>query len=162
MPELTHERLKQLLNYDPETGIFTWRSNIGNVKAGSVAGQPEKQYWRISIDKKRYRAHHVAFFYVHGRWPNGMLDHKDHRTQFNAISNLREATAVTNGGNMVRPRSDNKTGILGVCFDKARGKWMANICANQKRMNLGRFNTKEEAQAAYLAAKRQHHEFCTL
>ena len=74
--QLTQERLKELLHYDPETGYFTWKISPNNaVKVGSVAGTSMNNYIRIIIDHKAYLAHRLAFLYMEGYFPEHEVDH---------------------------------------------------------------------------------------
>lgn len=155
---ITAERLRELLHYDPETGIFTWAVNISNVKAGSVAGTPSNDdgYIRTSIDGKRYLLHRLAWFYVNSEWPINQIDLKNGIRSDNRIGNLRNATNLENCQN-IKARPGNPSGFLGV--SRHENLWRAAISVNGKRTNLGRFKTPEEASAAYQAAKSKLHRF---
>lgn len=161
---LTQERLKGLLHYDPETGVFRWKVSRGSAKARTVAGYVNEQgYLRMVIDRKWYLAHRLAWFYTHGVWPEFDIDHRNHITTDNRIVNLREATRSENCTNQVRAKSNNKSGFLGVSKHKHTGYWCASIQLKGKRAGvIGYFNTPEEAHAAYLNAKRKLHDFNTL
>lgn len=162
---LTQEGLKELLAYDAESGVFTWRLDASTKrKAGSVAGcLAPTGYVVIRIPGDRlHAAHRLAWLYVHGQMPSEDVDHVDGRKAHNAIRNLRLAPQVLNQQNRKAARVDNKAGLLGVCLDKRTGRWRAEIKANKVRKFLGRFQTKEEACAAYLSAKRELHPFGTL
>jgi hypothetical protein len=161
---LTADRLKEVVSYDPETGIFTWREGtpINLALRGAVAGGPQTThgYWRIGVDGRRYPAHRLAWLYVTGNWPQYGIDHIDGNRLNNKFSNLRDATAKTNNQNQRKPRSDNTTGFLGVSAYK--DKFFAYIKIGRKVKNLGVFRTAEEAHTAYVAAKREHHAGCTI
>lgn len=161
---LTHERLREVLRYDPETGIFTWRINIycGNgraiVMAGDVAGHKSVRrhttYIVIGIDGCRYMAHDLAVFHVEGDMPR-LVDHEDRDGVNNRWENLRRATKSQNGANQcLSPR--NKFGLKGVMRDKHGKKWVAQIQVDGKSKHLGTFKTPEEAHAAYVAAAERH------
>lgn len=154
---LTHVRLQELLHYDPETGVFTWRvDRTGKAKAGTVAGSLNTRgYVNIYIDGVPHRAHRLAWFYMQGRWPNPGVDHENTVKSDNRWLNLREATQKDNNGNS-NIRKDNKSGFKGVCFHKASGKYTATITLNRKPTHLGCFTSKEEAAAAYATAAREH------
>lgn len=161
---LTHERLLSVLHYDPETGIFTWISPASQrVKQGDVAGSiSESGYRRIRIDGEMYRASHLVWLYVHGRWPrSARMDHKDGNTLNDRLSNLRMASASTNSINS-KPKkkaSDTKPGVerrdrSGVVTYRARIKWAGKL------QHLGTFSTEDDAYAAYVEAKKVlHREF---
>ena len=155
---LTQERLKELLDYDPETGVFVWKVNRGRTaKAGTPAGNKNHDgYNRIMVDGKHYMAHRLAWFYVYGVWPANELDHINRERGDNKISNLRKASRLENMWNRAR-HSNNTSGYAGVSWSKLHNKWRADIQVNGKGKHLGLFNTPEEAHTAYLAAKEELH-----
>lgn len=164
--ELTAERLRELLHYDPETGCFRWldRSKMkrGGEKAGCTSGESGVRPPRvcIRIDGYNYKAHRVAWLYVHGRWPVGVIDHRNGDTTDNRIANLRDVSQLTNTQN--RRVTLAASGLMGAFQDKRRGTWKSSIRSGGKAINLGRFKTPEEAHQAYLTAKRRLHEGCTI
>lgn len=160
---ITQARLKELLEYDPETGVFTNRvSRSSRAKAGATTSSSlsKQGYLRICIDWNPHLAHRLAWLYVYGSMPQGMIDHINGDRTDNRICNLREASAHLNQQNRRRANRRSKTGLLGVSV--ADNKFVASIHADGKTRRLGRFCSAEEAHAAYLAAKRQLHEGCTI
>jgi hypothetical protein len=160
MAGLTWERLHMLLNYDAETGVFTWKIKRKQVNPGDLAGCTKgKRYRHIQIDSRTYLAHRLAWFYIHGTWPIYQIDHINNDHFDNRITNLREASAAENTRN--RPgRLNTLTGIKGVCFRPRLNKWEANIMCNGIAIYLGQFATAELAQQAYgSAAHELHGEF---
>jgi hypothetical protein len=159
---LTAERLRELLHYDPATGIFRWlQPQSRRVKAGEIAGGVPGQggYYRIGIDGQRYYAHRLAWLYMTGEWPSRQVDHRDTDSGNNAWGNLRLATQGQNNCNAPK-RSHNKTGYKGVSYSKSNRGFIAWIRANGVQHYLGTFPTPEEAHAAYCeASKRLHGEF---
>lgn len=156
---VTQERLKELLDYDPGTGIFTWRVSCGTAKAGSVAGTVRPDgYVAIQIDRKPYLAHRLAWLYVHGEFPTDQIDHVNRVRTDNRIENLRLATNAENAQNMSKYRT-NTSNVVGVCWNKRGGNWVAFIWLNGKKIHLGLFDTIEEAAAARTAAKAKLHTF---
>lgn len=156
---LTRERLLELLHYDQNTGIFTWRVNRGGRKAaraGSVAGHTRPDgYFEICVDRNRVLAHRLAWFYVHGRWPAEQIDHMNGIRLDNRLSNLREATQSQNNAN--RPPV---SGLKGVYFHKRAGRWAAQIKQDGEVTYLGLHDTPQQAHAAYCeAAERLFGEF---
>lgn len=148
--ELTQERLKELLLYDPETGIFTWERRRGRPSRTLGAGVKEKTYGHILIcvDGRMFRAHRLAWLYVHGSFPARHIDHINGVRDDNRISNLREATESQNQCNRA---GTSKTGYKGVYLHKS-GRWYAMIQCGKKRQCLGYFETPEAAAEAYKAA----------
>lgn len=156
MTALTVERLRALLSYDPQTGIFKWRVTRGpSAVAGDTArSQNGNGYLRIRIDGRKYYAHRLAWLYVHGRWPLGNIDHKDTVVSHNWIENLREATQSQNAANASRSHS-NRSGFKGVSWHARAARWAAKITVRRRDTYLGLFNTAEEAHAAYSVAARE-------
>lgn len=155
---LTAERLRGVLHYNRETGIFTWLVSLSNrTPAGSVAGGPAgRGYLRVSVDGTTHYAHRLAWLYVYGEWPAGKLDHKNLDRGANWIKNLRPASSAENARNSGKPKN-NTSGYKGVCLIKKTGKWHAQITVNWKNIHLGYFQTPEAAYAAYCAAAAKHH-----
>lgn len=152
MTELTAERLRELLDYAPEAGIFIWRVSRGKAVAGAKAGtRSSNGYLHIGVDGRAYRAHRLAWLYVTGSWPIDQIDHINLIRTDNHWANLREATRSQNYANR-RPYVTNKSGHKGVSWFKRDGRWRAAIVVNRKCTHLGLFDTREEAHAAYVAA----------
>ena len=162
--DLTAQRLRELLQYDPETGVFTWRVSRGRTaKAGGVAGADTHGYVVIMIDGKGYGAHRLAWLYVHGVWPTGHIDHVYGDTSDNRIKVLRDVTQSVNSQNQRSAKRNNKSsGLLGAYWHNISNKWMSHISFGGKKRHLGMFATAQEAHEAYMAAKRQFHEGCTI
>lgn len=154
---VTQQRLREALDYCPNSGTFTWKTKAArNTVVGRVAGRiKENGYREIGIDGRLHGAHRLAWLYVHGEWPNGQIDHFNGNRLDNRISNLRNVSASENLQNQFSPHGDNP--FLGVSWQKSRNKWRADICVNGKQKFLGRFDSKQDARDAYLAAKRDMH-----
>ncbi len=152
--ELTAEYLRSILNYEPATGIFTWKVRTANrVKVGDVAGsQDGRGYLLISVQSRRYLAHRLAWLYMYGEWPEDQLDHINRNRSDNRRANLREVSHKQNGQNASKP-SNNTSGHPGVSWNKRISKWVAYITHNQKKVHLGCFATIEEAVAARKAGE---------
>ncbi len=161
---LTAARLRELLHYDPLTGIFKRRiSTSQNARAGDVAGSIEAAgYIRIAVDGKRYRAHRLAWLYMTGEWPALMVDHEDTNKQNNRWINLREATHSSNCQNIKRSHKDSSTGHLGVTFCVRRQLFIARIWDGKHNRYLGQYDDPEMAHQAYVEAKRKLHSGGTL
>lgn len=152
--KLTAERLRFLLRYAPETGLFYWRNPSGpRAVAGALAGSESQGYVNISVDGKLYRAHRLAWLYVYGVWPAKQIDHANRSRSDNRIANLRESDQSQNMGNAAR-RSDCRSGFKGVTAYRSR--WVATIRRSGKKVHLGVFDTPEAAHAAYVSAACDH------
>lgn len=150
---LTQERLKEILCYDPDTGIFTHRKNRGGIKAGSIAGNlTEQGYIRIKIDSKLYYAHRLAWLYIHGNFSIDEMDHINHVRNDNRLVNLRSCTKVDNLRNQTIYKN-NSSGITGVNWHKRQQKWIARIRIDGQIINIGSFAHKEDAAKARKAAE---------
>jgi|SRR6185312_8581760 len=154
--ELTHEKLLELLCYDPLTGVFTRLvSTAPRAMIGTIAGDPDsKGYLRLRIDGRRYLAHRVAWFYMTGMWPPDEVDHKNRKRQENWWDNLRLANTFQNKRNTSAYRN-NRTGLKGA-YLTVGGRYTARIRINKKNLHLGTFNTAEEAHALYVAKSKEH------
>ena len=161
--ELTHQRLRELLEYNPETGVFTWKVDRGNqfTRPGMVAGSVFKEgYIRVFVDGKNHMAHRLAWLHVHGEWPAGEIDHINGVKDCNSIANLRDVTHSVNQQNRRKCTKHNKCGLLGV-FRSYAG-WRSVIQVGGRTVHLGLFDTKEQAHASYLEAKRDKHVGCSI
>jgi len=157
---LTVERLKQLIHYNPDTGVFTRLAASKRVPLGVVKSSPLTHgHTRLKVDNTPYLSHRLAWFYMTGSWPK-LVDHINGIPSDNRWSNLREANHGINMQNQHAPQKGNKSGFLGVRWFS--GRWRASISVNKKIHNLGRFDTPEEAHQAYLVAKRLLHPGCTI
>lgn len=155
--ELTHEALTSYLAYDATTGAFTLKVNlISGKKAGDTVGTIHKDgYVTVSVYAKNYKAHRLAWFYVHGVWPTGEIDHKDCDRGNNRIANLRDVSHQTNMQNRRVPQSNNESGFLGVTFRD--GQYYPRIKIDGRTRLLPPHATGEEAYNSYLEAKRIHY-----
>lgn len=147
---LTLDYLKQLLHYTPETGVFTWReTRNGKVKVGQEAGYLNSPvpHRRVEINGKSYGAHRLAWYYVHGYFPLGVIDHIDGNPNNNILTNLRECSQAENIRN-TRKSKNNATGETGVYWHSRDKVWHASAGFNDRLQHLGYFINKEDALAA--------------
>lgn len=160
---MNQETLKTLVRYDRDSGKFFSLNDRTSRRADSEmkGNVNERGYLRIVLNGKKHKAHRLAWIYEYGTIPEGMqIDHKDMDKLNNRIDNLRLATNAQNKQNIHKPRSDNKSGYLGVYLHSEKTKkYIAEIGVNGKKIKLGYFDTPELASEAYLAAKRKYHEF---
>lgn len=173
MIHITQAKLRSLLHYDPETGVFRWLPRVDRSKSwnrkhvGKVAGwvtDGEDGYERIAVDSRHYYAHRLAWFYMTGEnLPSETeVDHKNRNRADNRWKNLRKATKSQNNHN-TGIRKNNTSGVKGVSWDSARQKWMASITVGNKQTGLGRFDAFEEAVSVREEAERRlHGEFAVI
>lgn len=156
---ITHDRLKHLLTYNCVTGVFTNRVQRNSRSlAGSRCGHVTPAgYIEIRIDGCAYLAHRLAWLYVHGTFPTNQIDHLNGVKNDNRISNLKDVTQQLNQQNQGKAHRDNKSGLLGVCWNEREKAFRAYITVNKNQRIIGRFATKEEASTCYLSAKRELH-----
>lgn len=150
-PLPSQERLKELLDYDPETGLFYWKVKPSVlVRAGSKAGYTRKDnYVAIKVDKQLFLAHRLAWKYVHGTDPVNVVDHKNGDPSDNRISNLQHVTQ--------RQNTENNHLAKGVSWHSDKQKWYARIYVNGVQKFLGYFDCPLIARLAYLDAKDKYH-----
>lgn len=164
LKKLTQQRVKELFDYDPISGEIRWRKpQSPRLKAGDLAGSITKQgYTNIRLDGHTYKAHRLAWLYMTGEHPPHEVDHINRIKGDNRWENLRKATKDENQWN-ASLRSDSTSGVSGVTFHKATGRWKTQCWANKKRYSLGSYETKEEAAAAvYKFRLERHGEFAAI
>ena len=150
--ELTQERLQEMLEYNANTGVFTFRLSRGRVCAGSEAGHQRKDgYVAIMIDCRLYKAHRLAFLAMTGSFPVGQVDHRNGVRNDNRWQNLQDVSRAENGRNRGLA-SNNTSGYQGVSWIKRHQRWQATIHDGEKSRSLGWYRTKEDAHAAYASA----------
>jgi HNH endonuclease len=161
-PDLTAEQAREMLSYDPKTGILRWKVERYRKHAGDIAGclalKKSKNYrWvNISVNYHRYKAHRVIWLMMTGSWPKEEVDHKDNDGWNNKWSNLREATHLQNGKNL-KLKKNNTSGVSGVRFIPKRGCFSARIWVNYKEKFLGHFKTLDAATIARNEASKKYH-----
>ena len=160
---ITAARLREVLDYDPHTGWFTWRVMIGqrcrvDARAGTI--RKDRRIRRsINIDGRYYAEQNLAWLWMTGEWPTHEVDHRDTDATNNSWENLRPSTRAQNNQNC-RRRSDNTTGVKGVHVHE-NGRYYARIQVNGKRLFVGSFGTPEEAAAAIVKRRQElHGAFC--
>lgn len=157
---ITAERLRAILHYDPETGVWTWSvrpHGRSHIRPGDRAGGPNNWgYWRIKIGQKAYQAHRLAWLYMTGDWPPRDVDHADLDKANCRWANLRLATPSQNHAN-VEPSIANTSGIKGVSYNKRHKKWRVFCCKDGVNEYVGAFSSKEEAATAYAKRAREMH-----
>lgn len=146
--ELTQDYLKSILRYDPDTGFFHSIGNRNRLRDGQKAGSIiPKGYVHIGIHNKIYKGHRLAWFYMTGAWPTEQVDHINGNRADNRWANLRECSNSQNALNRRKYRN-NSTSVTGVYWYKRQQRWAVSIDVNRKRINLGYFDSVDEAALA--------------
>lgn len=162
MSALTATRLREVLVYDSSAGQFRWLQSRGPILAGAIAGTKRANgYTQIRVDGRFYRAHRLAWLYIHGVWPSHDVDHINGDRDDNRIDNLRDVTRAENMQNERRARRNSKTGLLGASPNTCGG-YRADIKVNGRQTLIGVYPSAEQAHQAYLQAKRAMHPMGTL
>lgn len=160
---ITQELLQEMFSYDPENGSLLFKTHLARKRKRQIAGYPHKKgYLTVSIEGKKFLLHRLVWMFHYGAFPKQQIDHINGIKTDNRIENLREANDSENQQNQKKPPASNTSGFLGVTKYKKRDNWVAGIKINGKRINLGYFDTPEEAHEAYLAKKRELHPFQTI
>ena len=167
------ELLRKLLRYDPETGKLFWLARTPDVfpvtpgRSSDVKCKMWNTRWAgkeaFTADKghgykngvifcENYYAHRVIFAIVRGHWPRDCIDHINGDGADNRICNLRAATISENSRNQ-KLCSTNTSGVVGVTWNKAAGKWAPQIQDGGRNVWLGYFSSKSEAIAVRKAAE---------
>jgi hypothetical protein len=159
---ITPEHVREILDYDPQTGLLKWRKKVAQrVHIGDVAGSKHHSgYLSVFTLGRSHRVHRLAWMHYYGTQPPKFIDHINGLRHDNRIANLRAATAETNAQNRRSAVRNAASGLLGV--GKNRKNWQAYIRINGKPTYLGTFKTPEEAHQVYIEAKRKFHSGCTI
>ena len=149
---ITQERLKNVISYDSETGVATWKVRKSNMLPGSRCGNLNNHgYYYVSVDKKRYQLHRLLWLYHYGSMPDGQIDHINGNRTDNRIVNLRVVDSRGNQQNLPAHRNGNLPGAI-----RSGSRYYGQIKINGFRYYLGRFDTKEQAHQAYLDKLNEH------
>ncbi len=155
---MNQHRLRQLLTYDPKTGLFSSAASGHGLYRGDERGSTVRSgYLRVIVDGAGHFAHRLAWLYMTGGWPVNEIDHINGCKADNRWANLRDVTHAENMQNVVAPNKNSKSGVRGVSWSEQNRGWMAQIMANGKRRTLGFFPTVDEAGEAYRTAKAASH-----
>lgn len=146
--DISLDKLKELFEYQEDTGYFVSKVSRGKVKKGQIMlSKKNTGHIRIIISGKHYLAHRLAWFYVHGEWPKHDIDHIDHDPSNNRIENLRDVSRKENLRNASISKR-NRSGVTGVTWSKQHSKWEAKIQGDGKRIFIGLFSNLDDAAKA--------------
>jgi hypothetical protein len=145
-----------MLNYSPDSGLFTWKIEHPKAALGSIAGYKRKDgYIYIQVNGTQYLGHILAWFYMNKEWPSDHIDHINRVRDDNRYCNLRIAGYVINSRNRTTYKN-NTSGHKGISFDKKNSNWRAYISVNKRIKHLGSFSTIEAALEARVKAEKEH------
>lgn len=148
---------RETFEYDPDSGNLTRRVRAQNgILAGTVAGRLQRHARSVGLGGIEHRAHRIIWLMVHGRWPAGAIDHINRDPHDNRLVNLREASPFENAQNAGLSRL-NKSGVTGVRFDGRDGRWLAQIRTGGRKVELGRYRSKEDAIRARQQAEAKYY-----
>lgn len=170
--------LRRLLVLDPDTGKLFWLRRDEDLFADGPRRWAHCKAWNAQFGGKealiarhskgylsgvlhlhgeahRLLAHRVAFALHAGKWPAGQVDHINGNTQDNRPANLRDIPGALNQRNMAMAKT-NTSGVTGVSRTGCGTRWQAYINVNRRRIQLGRFDSFEDAAAARKAAEAAH------
>jgi hypothetical protein len=157
---VTQQRLKEVLDYNPETGEFTWKERgqgrIVGKRAGTLSvSKTSMRRWFLCVDRQVMLRSRAAWIYMTGEDITGkVIDHINRNTEDDRFKNLRSCTQNQNMKNR-KANSNSATGVKGVFYNKAKNKWGVSL-----GKNTGLFKTIDEAAIAYnKVAKELYGEF---
>jgi hypothetical protein len=156
---ITQSELKELLNYDKETGIFIRiKSNSNRAKVNCVAGNIRKDgYLEVRVCKKSYLQHRLAWLYIYGKFPDKLIDHINGNRNDNRIENLREVDYKENTYNS-KVRSDNKSGVRCVSWNKKSQSWEVRVKVDKKLKHFGSYKELDDAAKVAEKVRKEHHK----
>ncbi len=157
------DELRSVFAYFPLTGEIR-RNDLPSRPNCLATTKKNAHRLRLSVNykKKSMLAHRLAWALHTGSWPSGEIDHINGDESDNRMVNLRDTSKSVNQQNKRNPRSDNKSGFMGVCWHKGAGQWRAQITVHGKCIYLGLFPDPVTAHSAYITAKRSMHQGCTI
>lgn len=162
-------RLKARLDYDPSTGVFTWKyssemseswnSRYAGYRAGYVRDHITCQYSTraIALYGVKVLEHHLAWLYMTGEWPpkDMVIDHRNRDATDNHWDNLRLVTHATNNKNMSK-RKNNKSGVTGVWWVENMKAYIARVTINGTIHRLGFYSDIKEAERVVKEFRKEH------
>jgi hypothetical protein len=157
---LTAERLRELLRYDPETGIFTRLSCPSRPSwIGKTVGSDRGKGWLSTrLDGAQYFMRDLAWLYMTGEWPTHTVDHENRVKADNRWANLREATHAQQAQNrkVYRTSKSGVPGVIRVPYGRQEPRWRTQIEIGGRALYLGFFEDFELAEFVRKEAERKY------
>lgn len=149
---LTQATLKELVHYNPDTGIFTWKNSTLRRTAGAEIGSEfeapcGKKYRHVRVLNTMYLVHRLAFVYITGSFPLEDVDHENGNGTDNRWDNIRDVPRIENTRNR-KLNHNNKSGCSGVTWYPRYNKWLARIGMKGEKITLGYFTELSDAVSA--------------
>lgn len=158
-PRTVMQEFSAIVRFDEQSGQFFWTVNRygrGGSRMGGVAGFfNENGYRCLRLKGKKFYAHRLAWLFVYGVWPSGLIDHVNGHRSDNRICNIREATTSQNLANTNKTCAESR--LRGAHWASDKGKWTSRIMFKGRVRHLGYFTSSDDAHAAYVAARRALH-----
>lgn len=153
--------IRDIFDYNPETGHLTFKVRRGKMLEGKRAGSYDKSgYRKIHFHGRKEYEHRLVWAWVHGELPNHHIDHINRDRSDNRISNLRMTEHNQSDNNQnTKIRSDSTSGVKGVIWNIVKGKWQVRISYMKKTHCLGYYDSLLDAVSARMAGEREHHTF---
>ena len=143
--------------FEYKDGVLFWKKSPNKrIVVGEEAGTISNGRVRVQLGGKIYLAHRIVWAICHGELPPVQIDHKDNDPLNNRIENLRAATSNQNQHNQPKPKN-NTSGVKGVSWHKAAGKWSVRVSANNKRINCGLFDDLDLAELVAVEVRNKFH-----
>lgn len=165
MAEMSAETLRATFSVGEHGQIYWVCDASTKIRAGRKAGTQSHKGGRIYVKfrGKSIAAHRLVWMLAYGKWPDGLIDHINGDPSDNRLENLRDANASTNSQNRRGAQKNSHCGLLGVSKHNATPRpYRARLQVGDRVIRIGGFATAEAAHAAYIEAKRAHHQGCTI
>jgi hypothetical protein len=154
---ITQNRLKEVLDYNPITGIFIRKIRINKVKAGSIAGTKTAQgYLSVSIDGRPYLLHRLVILFMTGSFPEKQVDHINGIRTDNRWMNIRNVSVQENSFNRV-PNKNRELQVKNVYWIPKLKRYRVKMKINKITTHFGYYDDLELAELVAKEAQQKYH-----